>query len=259
MHSNSKQNVARPGLGAWWVLPRANPAARLRLFCFPYAGGGASMFRDWPGELPGDVEVWCAALPGRGARLREAPVNSITRLLPPLADAMLPYLDRPFALFGHSMGALIAFELARHLRREQAPSPSHLFVSGRRAPQLGRISQAVHELPRQELIRELRRLNGTPEAVLRSEELLTALLPTLRADLAACEQYVCRSDLPLAVAISAYGGSADPDVAREDLEAWGAQTSCGCSTQQFAGDHFFLLHGARREMFAAMAAMLRAL
>jgi surfactin synthase thioesterase subunit len=95
--------------------------------------------------------------------------------------------------------------------------------------------------------------------VLRSEELLAALLPALRADLAACEQYVCGPDSPLSIEISAYGGIADPEVPREGLTAWCAQTSGGCSTQQFAGDHFFLLHGARRDMFAAMAAKLRAL
>src|SRR5688572_14506142 len=107
MRTSGEQSAARPSLSPWWVSPRANPKARLRLFCFPYAGGGASVFRDWPGELPGDVEVWCAALPGRGARLRDAPVDSILRLVPPMARAMMPYLDRPFVLFGHSMGALI--------------------------------------------------------------------------------------------------------------------------------------------------------
>ena len=120
----------------WLACPQLNPQARMRLFCFPYAGGGASIFHRWPGKLPTMVEVCAVLLPGRGNRLTEPPFIQLSPLVQTLTEALLPHLTTPFAFFGHSMGALIGFELARQLRRQQGPSPVHLFVSGREAPQL---------------------------------------------------------------------------------------------------------------------------
>jgi surfactin synthase thioesterase subunit len=122
--------------GPWVRRFTPRPKARLRLFCFPYAGGGASLYRGWSKALPLEVEVCSIQLPGREDRLREAPITSISLLVQALSYAIRPYLDRPFAFWGHSMGALIAFELARQLRREVMPEPGHLFVSGRGAPQV---------------------------------------------------------------------------------------------------------------------------
>jgi medium-chain acyl-[acyl-carrier-protein] hydrolase len=121
---------------AWVLCPKPNPQARLRLFCFPYAGGGASRFRLWPDFLPPEVEVCAIQYPGREARLGESPFTQLSPLVQTLASALRLYLNLPFVFFGHSLGALACFELARQLRRQGQPEPLHLFVSGRRAPQV---------------------------------------------------------------------------------------------------------------------------
>jgi surfactin synthase thioesterase subunit len=132
-------------------------------------------------------------LPGRKDRLHEAPFTRLPPLVQALSGAIFPYLDKPFAFFGHSMGALIAFELVRHLRRQQRPTPVHLFVSGHGAPELDTPRSPIHQLPHHAFIEELCRLNGTPDEVFKNEELLELLLPALRADFAVCEEYVYTS------------------------------------------------------------------
>lgn len=159
----------------WVAGSRSNAEARLRLFCFPYAGGGASIYRDWTAALPPVVEVYPVQLPGRQSRLHELPFTRMSLLVPELVEGLQPYLDRPFAFWGHSMGALISFELARHLSHENRPGPLHLFVSGYRAPQLPRLEPPIHQLPEEAFIHELHRLNGTPDAVLQNRELMRLL------------------------------------------------------------------------------------
>src|SRR5215470_3991894 len=126
----------KPATSSWFAFPRRNPQARLRLFCFPHAGGGSSIFRSWPAELPWDIEVCSALLPGRESRLREPPFTRIAPLVTELGEVLLSYLDRPFAFFGHSMGAFIAFELIHELKRRNVTGPTHLFVSGAGAPHI---------------------------------------------------------------------------------------------------------------------------
>jgi medium-chain acyl-[acyl-carrier-protein] hydrolase len=227
----------------------------MRVFCFPYAGGGAAVFRAWPDDLPEEVEVCAIALPGRGARLREAPFNRLAPLVAVLSAAIVPYLDRPFAFFGHSMGALMGFEVARDLRRRGDFKPSHMFVSGYRAPQLGFLGTPIHALSDDAFIEELRRLNGTAHEILESDELMRLLLPMLKADFAMCEGYLYTPDAPLDCAISAYGGRDDGEVSAEDLRAWRAQTSGPFTVQMFPGDHFFL-ESARRELLRAVGGEL---
>jgi medium-chain acyl-[acyl-carrier-protein] hydrolase len=224
----------------WLTCPRLNPQARMRLFCFPYAGGGASIFHTWPNKLPTTVEVYAVHLPGRGNRLREPPFTRLAPLVQALTDVLLPHLTTPFALFGHSMGALISFELARQLRRQHGPSPVHLFVSGREAPQLPSLEPPIHALPEPQFIAELQRLNGTPKEVLEYPELIQLLIPTLRADFAVCETYTYTSDAPIDCSISAFGGLQDHEVSREQLEAWRDQSRASFSLCMFPGDHFFL-------------------
>src|SRR5581483_6245374 len=154
-----------------WII-RTHSSPRLRLFCFPYAGGGASIYRTWPGKLPPTVEVCPIYLPGRENRIREKLFTHISPLVQALEDALQPHLDRPFAFFGYSLGALVAFELTRHLRRNQLPSPEYLFMAAHRAPQHPQHDSAVHQLPDPEFIRAVHRLGGTPEAVLQHEELM---------------------------------------------------------------------------------------
>src|ERR1043166_3549047 len=156
----------------WIVQSKPNPHGTIRLFCFPYAGGAPHVFHEWPDLLPSFVDVCAIQLPGRGTRLREQPYTRLKALVPDVVTALRSFIDRPFALFGHSMGALIAFEVARVLRDRGGPEPEILFVSGARGPQLKRNDTNTYELTDVELIQRLRRLNGTPAGVLEHEELL---------------------------------------------------------------------------------------
>jgi surfactin synthase thioesterase subunit len=224
----------------WFFFPRQNPHASLRLFCFPYAGGRASYVRLWPENLPSSVEVCAVELPARGRRLKEPPITRITPLVESIARALYPYLDKPFAFFGHSMGALISFELARELRREYGLQPAQLFVSGRRAPQIPDRDPPTNSLPEHDFVAELRRLNGTPKEVLEHSELLQFMLPVLRADFEVNETYEYFPEPPLSCPIAALGGLQDKEVTRSDLEGWQKQTKRSFVLRMFPGDHFFL-------------------
>ena len=224
---------------SWIAFRKPNPQACLRLFCFPNAGTGASIFRTWSRGLPADVEVCPVQLPGRGTRLIETPFTQLTPLVQALAQALVPLLDKPFAFFGHSLGALVGFELARQLRRQSGVQPVHLFISADRAPQIPHQDRPIHELPEGELLVELRRLNGIPGKVLEDVELMQIMLPVLRADLAVYETYVYSTEPPLNCPISTFGGLQDHRVSRGDLEAWSDQTSVSFSLRMFPGDHFF--------------------
>lgn len=228
------------GANPWIASPRPNPRARLRLICSPYAGGNSLIFRRWPEHLPADVEVCAIQLPGRGRRMREQPPTRLDDLMRELVPALVPHLDRPFALFGHSMGALIAFELARRLSSEHGLPPLQLFVSGRRAPQCPRTRPYTYDLPEPEFLRELSRLNGTPREVLENEELVRLILPIVRADFALTETYGYTAGPPLDCPIAAFGGLDDADVSVEHLEAWREHTSASFSLRMLPGDHFFL-------------------
>jgi medium-chain acyl-[acyl-carrier-protein] hydrolase len=224
----------------WALRPRPRLQARLRLFCFPFAGSGSIVYRNWPERIGAGVETCLVELPGRGRRLREP----LCRELIPLVDAatagLLPFLDRPFAFFGHSMGALLSFEIARCLRRNHFPQPARLFVSGHQAPHLPETHRPLHDLPDAEFLHELRDLNGTPREVLENDELMQLLVPILRADFSVCETYMYTHDAPLGCAVTVIGGLQDPHLTRENLEAWREQTSASCRIHMFPGDHFLL-------------------
>lgn len=190
-------------------------------------------------------------LPGREGRLREPPFTALEPLVEALATHV-PWGGFPFAFFGHSMGSLVAFELARELVRRGGPVPRLVFVSGRRAPQVPNREEPLHSLPDPEFLVRLRELNGTPEEVLRNRELMELLLPLLRADFTLNETYVYRPGPPLPIGLSALGGVADPEVGRADLEAWRAETGAGFRLRMLPGDHFFL-NSARRLVTEAVA------
>lgn len=225
---------------AWVTCPRPNPAARVRLFCLPYAGGGASAYRAWSAQASQAIEVCPIQLPGRENRLRERAHTRLAPLLAELVAAIYPYLDKPFALFGHSLGALIAFQLARQLRREYLIKPIYMFVSGRVAPQAVDDTPPTYLLSEDTFIAQLRTLNGTPESILRNTELMQMILPTLRADFAVNETYAYQDEAPLDAPISAFGGFDDPKASAADLEDWRRQTSSAFSLRMLPGDHFFL-------------------
>lgn len=229
-----------PAKNPWFPLRSAHPNPRLRLFCLPHAGGGALSYRPWGPAFPPDVEVVAVQPPGREGRLFEAGFERMELLVRAVADALRPLLDRPYILFGHSMGALTAYELTRLLRREGQPAPAHLVVSGCVAPHLPSRRRAIHGLPDAEFKEELRKLNGTPQEVLENQELLSLLMPPLRRDFTVVETYVHAPEPALDVPLSAFGGDQDPNVLPEDLEGWAAHTTAAFQMQIFPGDHFYL-------------------
>jgi medium-chain acyl-[acyl-carrier-protein] hydrolase len=236
----------------WLAYREANPRARLRMFCFPYAGGGASAYRGWGALMPPHFEVCPVQLPGRESRLREPPFTRPEALIQAVADALEPYLGMPFVFFGHSMGGMISFELTRELRRRGKPLPLHLFVAGRRAPDVPPREESIHDLPEPEFIEKLRELNGTPEEVLQHAELMKLLSPVLRADFAVNETYAFTEEAPLDQGISAFGGLGDEEVTREDLERWRQHTKGRFRMRMLPGDHFFL-HSQKELILEAVA------
>jgi len=221
---------------------RADPGARLRVYCLPFAGGNAAAFWDWRGlAADAGVEVCPVQLPGRTSRMREPPFRETDAAVAALREAVSAHADRPFALCGHSMGALLAFELARALRDAGARGPEALFVSGRWAPELPDRGTPDPDAPEPALIAELRAMDGTPQEVLDSADLMRLVLPTVRADFALCRSYRYRPAPPLDVPIHAYGGRDDPLVPAADLAAWQGHTTRPGATRLFPGGHFFLL------------------
>ena len=249
---------ARQNANPWVVRSKPNPSARLRLFCFPYAGGGAHVYHAWSRTLPAFVEVCGVQPPGRGSRVAERPFAEVGPLVRAAADALLPYLDIPFTFFGHSMGALIGFETAREYRRRGVPGPAQLFVSGRRAPQLPRTEPPTHELPEAEFIEELRRLNGTPQEVLDNPELMSLMIPLLRADFSVTATYEYTPEPPLDCRITAYGGLGDEEAGRAQMEPWREHTAAEFTLRMLPGDHFFL-HSQQPLLLRALAQELERL
>jgi medium-chain acyl-[acyl-carrier-protein] hydrolase len=238
--SMMKMNVNDPD--RWILRFKPRPAARLRLFCFPYAGGSASIYRDWAQHVIPEVEVIGIQPPGRESRISEPLIDDLPLLLRGIFDALRPHLDRPCLFFGHSLGALVSYEMARLLRDTDFHSVLRgLFVSGSAAPQLRKNMAVLHDLPDGEFIERLRALNGTPKDLFDYPELLELFLPILRNDFFLSEVYRHRPAAPLDIPIHCLGGEADPRVDMAQLTGWKAQsTHRPFSMTLFQGDHFFI-------------------
>ena len=232
--------------------------APTRLFCFTHAGGGAAFFHPWRQALLPEIDVCPIILPGREARLREQPYTRIEQLLDPLLDALAPYLDRPFAVFGHSMGSVVAYETARRLEAAGGPQPICLFASGRRAPTLPARREPLHRLQGDAFLHAVSTLNGVPDQVLRQPEVFTLFLPALRADFELNEVYAPLPGPRLHCPVSALTGDADPEVDLDEMAAWRAVTEGPFTLRVFRGDHFYL-KGAPADLLAALRADLRRL
>lgn len=240
---------------SWVSSLKSNPEAKLRLFCFPYAGASSLIFRTWVDKLPQNIEVCPVELPGRGTQMKLPPFKSMEALVNAIAPMILPYLDIPFALFGHSMGGLLSFEIAHHLLKEYGKQPSHLFVSACRPPHIPSQKLAIHALPEIEFKQELRHLNGTPPAVLENAELMQLFLPIIRADFTILETYIYTPKPPLECPITVFGGLQDLEVSCDELQAWQEQTKADLNLHMFAGDHFFL-HSAQSVFLEKLAKYL---
>lgn len=229
--------------------------ALLRLFCFPYAGGGAAAFRTWPQFLPYSVEVCGVQPPGRENRICEEPIADIHELETRLLPSLVPWFDKPFVFYGHSTGGLVAFELIRELRRQQMPLPRHLVVSGARAPHIPEPSP-LHHLPREAFIQELRRFSGTPETVLENRDLMEIYIPILRADLAIEEKYMFKEEAPINIPITAIYGIEDDEASKSVMAPWKRYTTDSFKLIGMQGSHFFI--NTAREAFLSCLSRITA-
>jgi len=210
-----------------------------QLICLPHAGAGASAYLGWQPKLEPRVEVLPARLPGREARFAEPPVRSVGELVDGMLGAVLERVRGPIAIFGHSMGALIAYELA-HALAAQGEVPVHLFVSGYAAPHLPLTGPALHSLPDQDFLDHISTLQGTSSEVLEHPELMQLLGGVLKADYELCETYRHQGRAPIPVPITALGGADDPDTRGERLTRWAELSTAPCTARWFSGGHFYL-------------------
>lgn len=228
-------------INKWFNVRPAKGASAIRLFCFPHVGAGASVFNSWNSAwLPENVELWGVRPPGREQRLSEPPFRRMTPLIDALYEAIAPRLNRSYAFYGHSLGAVVAFEMARKIRSQGKPGPACLLVSAHTAPQLPLRRPPLYNLPDKEFKESLRRLAGTPEEILQDEDLMNLVMHVLRADFEVDETYSYADAAPLECPIAAFGGIDDRDVSEADVAAWGVHTSREFSLHMMAGDHFFV-------------------
>jgi surfactin synthase thioesterase subunit len=233
-------NAALPSI---WLAPyhKSNGRARIRLFCFPYAGGSASVFVRWGSLLPPDIDVCPIQLPGRENRLGEACYASVTQTADAAAQGLEPYFDMPFSFFGHSLGALVAYELCQTLQRLGKGGPQHLIVSAHRAPHVALPHEPTWQLDEAQFKSRLQELNGTPKEVFQHPELLALVLPLLRSDFRLDETYTHGIDRPLLnCPITVVGGRQDSEIPESDLQAWGVVTRGRFELKMIDGDHFFI-------------------
>jgi medium-chain acyl-[acyl-carrier-protein] hydrolase len=214
---------------------------RITLFCIPHAGGGASAYRNWASALGPQIAVRVLQLPGRESRFREPVLTELDTVLADLFRAVAPDTARPFALFGHSMGALLAFELSQMLRNDIGRAPAHLFVSACRAPHCPQIAEPCSTLPQPEFVAAVtRRYGGIPASILADDGFMAAMLPAMRADFGILERYRAAARPQLDCPISAFGGRHDTAAPRSYLETWSKYTSSEFSLEMFDEGHFYL-------------------
>jgi len=253
-------STANPWVRSW----NPRPQARIRLLCLHPAGTGASFYQDWSTAMPADVEVLAVQLPGREGRFVEPPLSGYQQAVAATHAALRPYLARPYALFGHSMGALLAYGVALAARRHGDPAPERLFVSGTTGPGVARTRTGRAGWTDAELVDELVRMGGTPKEVLAEADLLALILPLLRTDFALCDSFEesaafsVGAQPPLDCPVSILGGDEDERPAA-DLAPWAAVTSAGSIQRGFPGGHFFLRDPSAAAVRAAVTADLAAL
>jgi len=224
----------------WFVPFKYNKNSYMRLFCFHYGGGSASAYRDWAKDLIDYVDLIAIQLPGRESRFSEPLLDNISDIVNELSLNFHNYLDKPYILFGHSIGALISFEFTRTLRKKAMQQPKSLIISGTKAPQVPLKRSPIHRLPTPELIQKIREYNGIPRDIIENKELMDIFLPIIRADFCISETYNYYGELPLACPIMALGGLNDDTFDSQDLLKWQEQTTALFQYELLPGDHFFI-------------------
>lgn len=238
-----------------WIVRRPDAPDALRLYCFCYAGGSPASFLAWQDALGPSVAVHAIQLPGRGARFNEAPPDRFADLIATLAAEIAQQGGAPFAFFGHSLGGLLAFELARYQQAHGQRLPQHLFISGCAAARLRSPPKGLHRLADAALLEKLRDYNGTPPEVLANAELMDLLLPAIRADFALVDNYCYRPAAALPMPISVLAGTQEAYDSPAQVHGWGEETSAGCAVHWFEGDHFFI-QPRRADVLACIARQL---
>lgn len=249
----STDSVRRSDARLWFDRRFRSATASHSLYCFPFAGGSSTYYADWENGFTGPVELVPVQLPGRGARMTEQPATDIHKLADELADAIAGE-PTEVLLFGHSMGAILAFEVSRRLSAVHRPV-RHLFVTGRPAPTIPRPVSPVSDLPRPEFVQMLREYGAADEAIFEHEELLDLLMPMIRADFAMIESYRRRPGPLLSCPISAWCGDGDPEVPPAAMRPWGDQTSGRFRLSVLPGGHFFLTENQSEIVRAVHAAV----
>ncbi|MDH6114804.1 surfactin synthase thioesterase subunit [Kitasatospora sp. MAP12-15] len=250
-------HAAAPASTPWIRNPEPRPGARLRLICFHPAGGGPTMYRTWQASLPADVELLAVQLPGRETRIAEPHLTDYQEAVDQAYAAIQPFLDRPYVLFGHSMGAMISYGVALAARRAGRRTPARLVVSGCSAPDR---FEPRHDRPQwsdARLVQELRTMGGTPPEVLAIPALVEMVLPTLRADYGICATFRRTEGEQLDCPVAVFGGTED-SMSKEDLELWAGVTTADSSLRMFPGGHFFLTVESGPEVLAALREELAA-
>jgi len=230
-----------------WIHALRTKGERLRLFCFPYAGGGPYIFQKWSKWLPEHVGLYAVHLPGRGTRIWCPPVGKLHLIVAAVVKALQPLQDIPFVFFGHSMGALLAFETARALRRQCSCEPRLLLVSACRPPSMIEQRERICNLSDEAFIQKIKDLGGTPPEVLENKELLEILLPTLRADFSVIDTYRYESAAPLICPIAVISGAQDHHACGPIMAGWNQETSHTPLFYEIQGGHFFI-HTADAEL-----------
>lgn len=219
---------------------KSNPMCSVRLVCFPYAGGSSSIYSNWWKYLPSNIEVVAIQLPGRGTRISEKSLTSVKEIIDDLMESIISISDKPLVFFGHSMGGLVSFELARKLQEENHIIPKHLIVSAKQAPHIINANRdKIHKLPDADFINKIKEYEGTPNEMIDNEIFLSYFVPMLRADFAVSENHTLNSEVKFKNSITVMGANDDPFADIHRLSEWSRYTEKECDLHEYTGGHFY--------------------
>lgn len=224
----------------WFVRLNNELDVKMRLICFPYAGGGIATYQPWKTQLPENVELIAMHPPARGMRITEPPIKNMDELVTSLLPEFKALTDKPYILLGHSLGSRVAFEVVKSVAKKQWSMPSLLVASGSRAPHIPMDRPLTQHLSDEDFVNTLRELNGTPKEILDNQALMDIFLPMLRADFTMSENYLADESIVLPCNIKVLGGRQDRDVSEVQLKAWQKFSRSHVPVTLFDGDHFFI-------------------